>query len=101
MIPAMKLPEVRDETTQTTHERKFVAATEWGPGHKKTASGHIMGIWSADKLFKGKVWWADCTDGRRGKDRADRIVTTPSTTTGCISANSTEASNGRSSGDPS
>jgi len=49
-----------------------VAATEWGPGHKKTASGHIMGIWSADKLFKGKVWWADCTDGWRGEDRADR-----------------------------
>ena len=49
-----------------------MTATEWGPGHKKTASGHIMGIWTKDKLFKGKVWWAECTDGWTGAEREDQ-----------------------------
>jgi hypothetical protein len=49
-----------------------VGATEWGPGHKKTASGHVMGIWSVDGLWRGKYWYADCTDGWTGRKHGDR-----------------------------
>lgn len=49
-----------------------MGATEWGPGQKKTASGHIMRIWYKDKLLKGKVWWANCTDGWTGNEYEDQ-----------------------------
>jgi hypothetical protein len=48
-------------------------AQQWGPGYKKTASGHVMAIWSKHRTITGdEVWWAECTDGWVGKTRTDR-----------------------------
>jgi hypothetical protein len=46
--------------------------TSWGPGQKRLASGHVMGLWKNHRLMSGDtVYWADCTDGWEGKKRTD------------------------------
>jgi hypothetical protein len=48
-------------------------ASQWGPGYKKLEDGNEMAIWYRHRLMTGDiVWWAECTDGWKGKDRIDR-----------------------------